>query len=261
MMRLVAMMVMIVVVIMVVVIVIAVRSADMVVIVLIDLQEGRVEFQHAIEVERTAVEDGIKRNARAGGLVNASVRVELTQRLLNLAQLLRRDEIGLVEHDDVGEGHLVLRFRRVSETVEEELGVDQRHDGVEMGNLRTSSSMKKVLGDRDGVGDAGGLHQDGIEAAAALGEVLNDADQVASHGAADAAVVHLEYFLVGIDHEVVVDADLAELVDDDGIALAMVLGEDTVEQRRLAGTEVASEDGDGDGRGGGPKRTCASPRI
>jgi hypothetical protein len=51
---------------------------------------------------------------------------------------------------------------------------------------------------------------------------VDDADEIAANGAADAAVVHLEDFLVGADDEVVVDADLAELVDDDGEALAVV---------------------------------------
>jgi len=47
-------------------------------------------------------------------------------------------------------------------------------------------------------------------------------------------------------HQVVVDADLAELIDDDGIAFAVVAGEDAVQQGGLAGTEVAGQDGDGD---------------
>ena len=70
--------------------------------------------------------------------------------------------------------------------------------------------------------------------------------QVAAHGAADAAVVHLEHFLVGADDKVVVDADLAEFVDDDGVFLAMRLGENAVEQGGLAGAKVAGEHGDGD---------------
>ncbi len=61
----------------------------------------------------------------------------------------------------------------------------------------------------------------------------------------DAAVVHLEHFLVGADDEVVVDADLAELVDDHGVALAVRLGEDAVEEGGLAGAEIAGEHGDG----------------
>ena len=47
----------------------------------------------------------------------------------------------------------------------------------------------------------------------------------------------------------------AELVNDHSILLAVILGEDAVEQRGLAGAEVASEHGDGDlvGHNGSPE--------
>ena len=45
--------------------------------------------------------------------------------------------------------------------------------------------------------------------------------------------------------EFVVDPDLAEFIDDDRVALAVRLAEDAVEERRLAGAEIAGEDGDG----------------
>ena len=96
------------------------------------------------------------------------------------------------------------------------------------------------------VGEARGLDDDGVELALAPHQPVEDAHQIAAHGAADAAVVHLEHFLVGADHEVVVDADLAEFVDDDGVFLAVRLGQDAVEQRGLAGAEIAGQHGDGD---------------
>ena len=98
---------------------------------------------------------------------------------------------------------------------------------------------------RRGIGEAGRLDDDRVEPALALHQPLDDADEVAAHRAADAAVVHLEHFLVRADDEFVVDADLAELVDDDRVALAVRLAQDAVEQRRLAGAEIAGEDGDG----------------
>jgi hypothetical protein len=79
---------------------------------------------------------------------------------------------------------------------------------------------------------------------------VDDAHQVAADGAADAAVVHLEHFLVSVDDQLVVDADLAELVDDDGELLAVRLRQDAVEQGRLAGAEIAGEHSDGDFGGG-----------
>jgi hypothetical protein len=67
-------------------------------------------------------------------------------------------------------------------------------------------------------------------------------------GAADAAVHHLDDLLVGLDlgvlgEEGVVDPHLSELVLDDRQLLAVVLREDVVEQRRLAGACAASSGG------------------
>ena len=85
-----------------------------------------------------------------------------------------------------------------------------------------------------------------VELALAAHEAVENAHQVAAHGAADAAVVHFEHLLVDADDEVVVDADLAEFVDHDGVFLAVRLGEDAVEQGGLAGPEVAGEHGNRD---------------
>ncbi len=95
---------------------------------------------------------------------------------------------------------------------------------------RTSSSTKKVCADRRRVGEARRLDDDRVELALALHQPLDDADEVAAHGAADAAVVHLEHFLVGADDELVVDADLAEFVDDHGVFAPVRLAQDAVEQ-------------------------------
>ena len=78
-------------------------------------------------------------------------------------------------------------------------------------------STKKVWATGPGIGEAGGFDEDVVELAlAAFHQVAEDADQVAADGAADAAVVHLEDFFLGADDEVLIDADLAELVLDDG---------------------------------------------
>ena len=52
-----------------------------------------------------------------------------------------------------------------------------------------------------------------------LHQVAQNADEVAAHGAADAAVVHLEEFLLGAEDELVVDGDLAELFSITAIRL------------------------------------------
>jgi hypothetical protein len=111
---------------------------------------------------------------------------------------------------------------------------------------------EKGLRHRAGIGETGRLDQDAVELVLALHQSFDDADQVATHGAADAAVVHLEHFLVGVHHEVVVDAELTEFVHDHGVFLAVLLAENPVEQSGLAGAEIAGEHGDGHlGRGRG----------
>ena len=103
------------------------------------------------------------------------------------------------------------------------------------------------LRDGRGVGHAGRLDEDAVEAVLALHEAAEDADEVAAHGAAEAAVVHFEQFFLAGDDELVVDADFAEFVFDHRELLAVLFGEDAVEQRGLAGAEEAGEDGDGNG--------------
>ena len=100
------------------------------------------------------------------------------------------------------------------------------------------------LRDGRGIGEACGLDDDPVELLAPLHEAGDDADEVPAHGAADAAVVHFEDLFVGIDDEVVIHAKLSELVDDDRIFTAVLLRQDAVEQRRLAGAQIAGEDGD-----------------
>ncbi len=156
------------------------------------------------------------------------------------------DQIDLVEQDDVGEGDLVLGFRRVLEPVRQPFGVGDGDDGVEPRVLLHVGVDEKGLRDRGGIGEAGGFDQNGVELALAAHQALDDADEVAAHGAADAAVVHFENFFVGVHDEIVVDADFAEFIDDHREFLAVILGEDAVEQSGLARAEIAGEDGDGD---------------
>jgi hypothetical protein len=134
----------------------------------------------------------------------------------------------------------------VLQPLQEVLGVDHGDDGIEPGSVAHVIVDEEGLGHRRGVGETGSLDQNGVEAALALHQALDDADEIAAHGAADAAVVHLEDFFLGIDHELVVDAEFAEFVDDDGVLLAMLLAQHAIEERRLAGAEIAGQHRNGD---------------
>src|SRR5262245_4179216 len=208
-------------------------------------QELGFDFQDAVEIEGVAPEHLRQRNAAALGSVQLGVGIDAADARLHLAELVGRHQVGLVDEDDVGESDLVLGLGCVLEPILQPFGVGHRHDGVELGLAADVLVHEERLRHRRGIGEPGGLDDDGVELAPPPHQPVDDAHQVATHGAADAAVVHLEHLLVGAHHEVVVDADLSELVDDHGVLSAVLLGQDAVEQRRLAGAEIAGQHGDG----------------
>ncbi len=151
------------------------------------------------------------------------------------------DEVGLVEHDDVGERDLVLGFRRVLQPVAQPFRIGNRHDRVEPRVLLHVLVDEEGLRHRGRIGKPGGFDDDGVEFAPALHQAVEDAHEIAAHGAAYAAVVHLEHFFVRADDQVVVDADLAEFVDDNGVFFAVVFRQDAVEKGGLAGAEITGQ--------------------
>ena len=100
------------------------------------------------------------------------------------------------------------------------------------------------------IGEAGGFQQHAAEAAAPVVEIaqqrLQRVDQIAAHGAAQAARLQQHHVVADIFHQQVVEADLAEFVDDDGGVGERRLFEQAVEQRGLAGAEKAGEHGRGE---------------
>ncbi len=125
-------------------------------------------------------------------------------------------------------------------------GVHHGDDGIQAGFGFDVFIDKEGLRDRCRVGEAGGFHDDTIEFLGAFHQPADDADQVAADGAADAAVIHLEHFFIGIHDEVVIDAELAEFIDDDGVFFTVIFGKDAVEEGGFTGAEIAGEDGNGD---------------
>ena len=195
--------------------------------------------------------------------IGTSARVAGRMRAVGLMRRMRastslavgvRDQVQLVQHDYVGEGDLLAGLGAVLQPGQQVLGVSHRDDGVQAGLGAHALVHEEGLRHGAGIGQAGGLDDDAVEPAAALHQPADDADQVAAHGAADAAVVHLEHFLVGVHHQVVVHAELAELVDHHGVFLAVVFSQDAVQQRwsfRRPGSRSAHSDRDlvGAGRG------------
>ena len=209
------------------------------------VEEAGFERQLMVEVERVDVDDLVDAQVALGGAVDLGDTVDGTDPVLEVAEFVRGDEVDLVEQDAVGERDLFLGFGGVIDVQGDVLGIDDGNDAVEAEAGLEVLVGEEGLGDGAGIGEAGGLDEDVIEAVATLEELAEDADEVAADGAAKAPVVHLEDFLVGIDDQGVVDADLAEFIFDHGDAFAVVRGEDAVEEGGLSGAEKAGEDRDG----------------
>jgi hypothetical protein len=108
------------------------------------------------------------------------------------------------------------------------LRVDDRDDAVEH-QLRPHFVIdKERLSHGSGIGQARRFDHDVIEFIAPLHQVAEDSNQIAAHGAANAAVVHLEDFFFGANDQFLINADLAEFVLNHRNALAVVLCKDPV---------------------------------
>ena len=210
------------------------------------LEERGIDRQRALQIERADAEHGVDGDVRVARAEHPGRGVDGAHAALDALQRRLVDEVRLVGRDHVREGHLLARFLHLVEVPLHMARIDQRHDGIERELMLEVVVEEEGLRDRTGVGHARGLDDDVVEAVAALEQLAEDAQQVAAHRAADAAVVGLEDLLLGADDELVVDADLAELVLDDGDALAVLLREDAVEEGRLARPEEARQHGDGD---------------
>jgi hypothetical protein len=193
------------------------------------LEERGIDRQRALQVEGAHAEHGVDGDIGVARTEHARGGVDGAHPAFDALQRRLVHEVGLVEQDDVGESDLLARFLHLVEVTLHVARIDQRDDGVERELVLEVVIEKKGLRHRARISHAGGLDDDVVEAVAALEQLAEDAQQVAAHRAADAAVVGLEDLLFGADHELVVDADLAELVLDDGDALAVLLREDTVE--------------------------------
>jgi hypothetical protein len=96
-------------------------------------------------------------------------------------------------------------------------------------------NIEKSLRNRPGFGDACCFDEQIVEPAL-FEQVLNTLHKVLPHGAAQAAVAHFHNLLLLGLHQLTIDADLPNLVDDHRKFVLMLLFENVIEQRGFAGT-------------------------
>lgn len=71
--------------------------------------------------------------------------------------------------------------------------------------------------------------------------------QVIAHRAADTAIRQANRFALNVHHQLRININCAEIIDQDGHTQTMIGMQDTVEQRRFACTEKAGQDGQRNG--------------
>ena len=114
-------------------IVVMIMVMIVIVVVIVGLQEGRLDVEDAVEVEGIAAEHFGDVDLGPLGAVQPRVRIDAADARLDLVELGRRDQVGLVDQDDVGESDLVLGLGRVLEPLLQPPGVGDRDHGVELG--------------------------------------------------------------------------------------------------------------------------------
>mmetsp|Transcript_49673 Transcript_49673/g.133429 ORF Transcript_49673/g.133429 Transcript_49673/m.133429 type:complete len:383 (+) Transcript_49673:581-1729(+) len=220
-----------------------------------------VEFHvHEVaHVVRADVENLRHAHAALDGRNDLGEGVDLPNPVLHRDGLLRGDQVQLVQDDLVGESNLLVGLVHLAlldlvvQAAGQVLGVRHSDDGVQPKVGGDFGRRHEGPDDGHGVRHARRLDQDGIDGASLLNvrdDLLKAFREVASDGAAHAAVVH-DHDLLSHVHflllqERVIDGDLTELVLDDGDLLLLLLLQDVVEKGGLPRAEEACQDGDGD---------------
>ena len=102
------------------------------VLVAVGFEEVRVDLHGAVEIEAADAEDLVHVDGRILAAMHRRGGVDRMQTLRELIELCRRDEVGLVEQDDVGERDLLLRLTQVVKVLHDVLAIHHRDDGVEL---------------------------------------------------------------------------------------------------------------------------------
>src|SRR5581483_10079365 len=136
---------------------------SVVMVVLFGCEKVRLDIENTVKIEGVAAENLFERNSRTLGAVHARVRIKSANACFQLGQLGSGNEVGLVDQDHVGEGDLVLGFRRVLQAILEPFGVGDRHHRIELGPGTNLLVHEEGLRDRRRIGQTRRLDDDRIE--------------------------------------------------------------------------------------------------
>ena len=207
-----------------------------------------------VEVEVVGIEDLADCHLTVGSLNDLCLGLERADDLFDIDQLFLSDEVDLVEDDGVAELDLldqqVLDILIVDIVIQESAAaaeftaqssrVNDGHDVVQTAELGQSGIVvgavehRDGLRDRDRLTDARSLDQDVIELLL-LYQAEDLLDQIGLESTADTAVLERYKVLVlliddaALLDQLSVDVDLADIVDDDGDLIALLVVEHMIQ--------------------------------
>ena len=165
-------------------------------------------------------------------------------------------QVAFGQKDAVGQGNLVLGLRELGQLRQGIGRVHQRDHAVQTVVRAQHGVAGQGLNDRGRIGQAGGFDDDAVKVRNLTGppfaEQLSQSFlQVCAHRAAQAAIGQQADILRRHLDQVVVNADLADLVDHHGHPVHVRVTQQTGDQRGLAAAQKTGDEGDRDFPGQG----------
>ena len=177
--------------------------------------------------------------------------IELVQPCLQHPNPRRVREVRFRDQDAVRDRRLPDRFPVTFELRPPVHPVHRRDQRIQTVGMLEQRVPHEAGDDGKRIGETGGLDHDPGERRKRSGHALeiqlpHAVHQLALHRAADAAGLEQHDVVVQLLHHEVIEPDLAELVDQHRRLLHPGMGEEVVEQRRLAAAEKAGDERDRD---------------
>ena len=210
-----------------------------------------VDIQDSVEIKAADVDDLFQIGVAEIDGLDRCAWIHVHDTATKRSVLGIRDQIFFRNQDAISKANLFLGFLLFVESFHAVFRVDDGDDCVEAVVLGDVIIHEKSLADRTGVGHTGRLDDDALKIQFAtfvtFAQVEQGAHQVATHGAAHAAVGQFDdFFFLILNEQVVIDALGSEFIFDHRDTLSVVLRQDAFQERRFSCAEKAGEDRDGD---------------
>ena len=135
----------------------------MIVIMVIDMQEFRFNFEDAIQIKGILAQHRIQGHLTAACAMQLGIGINSTDTRLNLAHFTFAHQIHFIENDHIGKSDLVARFRRVFQPLAEPFGIHHCDHRIKPCFFRHILIDKKGLRHGTGISQARGFDHHALE--------------------------------------------------------------------------------------------------